>query len=170
MDYVAGPGVDVVQNLNKIPYPFEDEQFDTILASHVLEHLSGNWFLTLRELARILKPSGKLIVKVPHFTSPVAYEPFHQRFFRYTSFDKASRKDTSLDQDKYMPFKVLKRKIKFHPMLAPFEIWVNLTAFNAKVYEWTHIFPATELIFELEKEQELKVEGREGREGRGGMD
>ncbi|MFA6308030.1 MAG: class I SAM-dependent methyltransferase [Patescibacteria group bacterium] len=58
---------DVVHDLNKLPYPFEDNYFDEILASHILEHLDKP-FEVMKELHRILKPSGKLIIKVPHFS------------------------------------------------------------------------------------------------------
>ncbi len=58
---------DVLHNLNQVPYPFEDNTFDEILASHILEHLDKP-FEIMKELHRILKPGGKLIVKVPHFS------------------------------------------------------------------------------------------------------
>jgi len=58
---------DVKHNLNMYPYPFKENTFDLIEASHVLEHLDKP-FDTMRELCRILKPGGKLIIKVPHFS------------------------------------------------------------------------------------------------------
>ena len=58
---------DVVHDLNALPYPFSDGEFDLIEASHVLEHLDRPFFV-MRELHRILKPGGTLIVKVPHFS------------------------------------------------------------------------------------------------------
>lgn len=39
LDFLKMDGVDVVHNLNKFPYPFEDNQFDEVYASHILEHL-----------------------------------------------------------------------------------------------------------------------------------
>lgn len=58
---------DVKHNLNQFPYPFENNKFDEVVASHVLEHLDKP-FEVMKELHRILKPGGELIIKVPHFS------------------------------------------------------------------------------------------------------
>jgi SAM-dependent methyltransferase len=47
---------------------FEDNFFDTIRTSHVLEHVY-NIDSFLEEAFRILKPGGKFIIKVPHGNS-----------------------------------------------------------------------------------------------------
>jgi SAM-dependent methyltransferase len=58
---------DVEHDLNTFPYPFQDDEFDLVEADHVLEHLDRP-FAVMRELHRILKPGGRLIIKVPHFS------------------------------------------------------------------------------------------------------
>lgn len=58
---------DIVHDLNKFPYPFEDNSFDLIEADHVLEHLD-RVFNVMKEVHRILKSGGKLKIKVPHFS------------------------------------------------------------------------------------------------------
>lgn len=58
---------DVCHDLNSLPYPFADETFDIIEAFHVLEHLDKP-FLVMKELHRLLKKEGELIIKVPHFS------------------------------------------------------------------------------------------------------
>jgi len=58
---------DVRHDLNIVPYPFSDNTFDEIFASHILEHLDKP-FAVMKELHRLLKPGGKLIIKVPHFS------------------------------------------------------------------------------------------------------
>lgn len=58
---------DILHDLNILPYPFEDNHFDLIEASHILEHLDKP-FLVMKELHRLLKPDGILMVKVPHFS------------------------------------------------------------------------------------------------------
>ena len=58
---------DVVHDLNKFPYPFEDGSFDYIEMSHVLEHLDDP-FAVMREMNRMLKKGGTVKVLVPHFS------------------------------------------------------------------------------------------------------
>lgn len=58
---------DIVHDLNKLPYPFEDSSFEAIEAVHILEHLNKP-FETMKELHRLLKHGGKLLIKVPHFS------------------------------------------------------------------------------------------------------
>ena len=40
MDYRTMPGVDIVWDITKFPWPIEDETFDVMTASHVVEHLN----------------------------------------------------------------------------------------------------------------------------------
>lgn len=58
---------DVIHDLNIFPYPFVDNTFDKIEATHVLEHLDKP-FQVMKELHRILKQDGVLIIRVPHFS------------------------------------------------------------------------------------------------------
>ncbi|NDW17546.1 class I SAM-dependent methyltransferase [Dysgonomonas sp. 216] len=65
LNIIDGEDVDYIHNIFK-PFPFEDNSFDLIYASHVLEHVP--WFLqadVFKELYRILKPAGQLEVWVP---------------------------------------------------------------------------------------------------------
>ncbi|MEM9365515.1 MAG: class I SAM-dependent methyltransferase [Planctomycetota bacterium] len=57
------PHLDVSWDLTQ-PWPFSADEFDTVLATDVLEHLP-NPELFWTECARILRPMGKLILGVP---------------------------------------------------------------------------------------------------------
>lgn len=46
--------------------PFMDQSFDKIICSEVLEHIEG-YENILREIQRVLKPTGTLVVSVPRF-------------------------------------------------------------------------------------------------------
>jgi len=67
LDFHSHVKIDVQHNLNQFPYPFNENEFDYILASHVLEHLDKP-FDVMTELHRLLKKGGTLHVKVPHFS------------------------------------------------------------------------------------------------------
>lgn len=65
LNIVAGSNVDYVADASR-EMPFEDNTFDLIYASHVLEHIP--WYMiedTLREWIRILKQGGRLEIWVP---------------------------------------------------------------------------------------------------------
>ena len=44
--------------------PFIDASFDFITCTETLEHMADAWF-TLRELVRVLKPGGRILISVP---------------------------------------------------------------------------------------------------------
>jgi len=67
LDHNSLVSPDIDHDLNLFPYPFPDNNFDLIEAFHVLEHLDKP-FIVMKELHRILKPGGKLIIRVPHFS------------------------------------------------------------------------------------------------------
>lgn len=59
---LAPRGVDVACDLTAIAFP--DESFDLVYCSHVLEHVPDDR-AAMRELRRILRPGGTLLVQVP---------------------------------------------------------------------------------------------------------
>ena len=63
---------DVIHDLEKFPYPFEDNSIDEIYSSHVLEYFDKFESLdVLSEWRRVLKKNGILRLAVPNFTSLV---------------------------------------------------------------------------------------------------
>jgi SAM-dependent methyltransferase len=71
--------IDITSDLNE-RLPVESMQFDTVLLTDVLEHVSAPGSL-LAEINRVLRPSGKLIGSVP-FMYWLHEEPFDH--YRYT--------------------------------------------------------------------------------------
>lgn len=68
-------------DLNK-PLPFSTWEFDSIIISEVLEHISSPEIIW-SEMARILKPQGKILLSIPFFYK-IHEAPFD--FYRYTEF------------------------------------------------------------------------------------
>ncbi|MBU0649657.1 class I SAM-dependent methyltransferase [Patescibacteria group bacterium] len=120
VDIIKRPAVDVVHDLNHIPYPFPDNHADEIHMYHVLEHLD-NPIKVIEELHRILKPGGRLYLRVPHFSSLYAWGDItHKRAFTINCFDVF---DTKHDYKKWgysgVKFHIVTRKIRY------FYTWPN---------------------------------------------
>lgn len=79
VDYYSVSEPDVKHDLEKFPYPFEDNQFELVEADHLLEHLS-NPFQVMKELHRITKNGALIKIKVPHFSRGFTH-PEHKRGF-----------------------------------------------------------------------------------------
>jgi predicted SAM-dependent methyltransferase len=96
-------GVDYVSSV--YPLPFENESFDLVYSSHVLEHFHRNETLNvLKEWVRVLKPDGILRISVPSFenlikiyelsgeieniTGPLMGGQTYETNFHYNVFDK----------------------------------------------------------------------------------
>lgn len=82
------PWIDVVHDLDRLPWPWADASCEEILGLDVFEHLHlmpADW---LRECYRILAPGGQLRLRVPIFGSPWhLIDPTHVRGFHPLNFD-----------------------------------------------------------------------------------
>jgi len=87
VDFADLPGVDVIHDLNVLPYPFETNGADDVLLENILEHLP-NTITVMEELWRMCKPGAEVEIWVPYYNSPGAHsDPTHVRFFTENSFD-----------------------------------------------------------------------------------
>jgi len=81
----------IVHDLSDFPYPFEDNFFDVVYASHIMEHLPDN-VRFMEEIYRIAKPGARVIVRVPHYSGRSAWgDPTHLRAYSSYQFRYYSR-------------------------------------------------------------------------------
>ncbi|MEM9346352.1 MAG: methyltransferase domain-containing protein [Planctomycetota bacterium] len=66
-------GLDLVSDITGIPVP--DASFDAVLCTEVIEHVPDP-VAALRELTRVLRPGGRLILTAP-FVSNTHFSPYH---------------------------------------------------------------------------------------------
>ena len=86
LDWIKLPGVDVIHNIEKTPWPFKANSFDEIHAVSILEHVD-NFVKIMEEIHRILKPSGLCIVVGPYYMHKDTFtDPTHKRGFTTKSF------------------------------------------------------------------------------------
>jgi SAM-dependent methyltransferase len=79
---------DIVHDMTVFPWPFEDNTFDSVIGSHIFEHIHKEQFLPMvSEIFRILKPGGHLLAFTPYGTSFDAWEnPHHVQCFTETTW------------------------------------------------------------------------------------
>ncbi len=73
IDLLKLPGVDIVHDIEEIPWPLPDESVIRAIASHVLEHINphkGVFINVMNEIWRVVKPRGQFAFVVPHGESP----------------------------------------------------------------------------------------------------
>lgn len=80
VDQYAMENVDVVLNIAKDPWPWENDTVEEVHCSHFLEHLTGlERVQFFNNLHRVMKPGAKATIITPHWSSNRAYGDFtHQ--------------------------------------------------------------------------------------------
>ena len=107
VDFVKIPGVDIVHDLTKFPYPVKEGTVDAIFSSHFVEHLDGPQRAKfMDECYRMLKPGGKMRFIHPYYKSVRAVQDYTHRWppiaeTSYLYFDKNWREANKLTHGFY---------------------------------------------------------------------
>lgn len=157
LDKFALPGVDVCHDIQVLPLPFDEDSFDEVLCKDILEHVE--YIPLLGELHRILKPGGRLVIQVPHFTSKDAVsDPTHIKFFTSHTFRYFTVGHMRSYYSSRLFSQMLDVKICFDKRLGYaynylLELAVNASPRLQNYYEGSplRIFPATNLQLVLVK-------------------
>jgi 2-polyprenyl-3-methyl-5-hydroxy-6-metoxy-1,4-benzoquinol methylase len=155
LDFVNFDGVDVIHDLNQVPFPFENDFFDLITMSHVIEHVA-NIPTVMQELARILKQNGRLWIATPHYTDVNSYtDPthlFHLTSQSFNRFTQPPNKNIFTQELCYVCLKSSGRKLGL-------EWWINNSStepsVNRRLTRWekfrSHFFRGDEMRFIFRK-------------------
>ncbi len=157
------PGVDIVTNLeNGLPF-IPDNSVDEISSVHFLEHINNIEFL-IKEIHRVLKPTGIHKAIVPHFSNPHYYSDLtHKKFFGLYTFDYYATDSTKLKRTvpgfyNSFKFNITSRKLVFksqffvrHMIKRGFILLFNINNFTKEYYEecLSGVFPCSEIHFEM---------------------
>lgn len=164
IDLVDVPGVDIICDLN-LGFPFiPDNSVNEIYSSHFMEHIDDLGYM-MKEIYRILKPGGRKIMVVPHFSNPYYYSDYtHCNTFGlyslsyFSKSDYFKRKVPAFYND--MDFKIISVDLRFKSrwlfsrlLIKPFGKLINKRISFMEFYEanWCYIIPAYELKFIIEK-------------------
>jgi len=156
VDILNLPGVDIVHDLNKLPYPFENNSIDEIWMDQVLEHLI-NPIEVVNELYRISRNGTKITVGVPYFRSFYAtIDPTHRNFLGVQWFNYFDPSHLFHQKYQYSLAKFSIIKIEFDREFKKnmgflHKILVKFAEKKPYMYEakLSHLFPLNSLTFYL---------------------
>lgn len=167
IDILPLPNVDYVVNLEKGLDFLPDNSVSEFFSYHFFEHID-NIELMLSEIYRTLKPEGKCIIIVPHFSNPYYYSDYtHKRFFGLYSMNylcdynyRFKRGVPSYNSN--LPFEISSVKLIFRSPRYKFinlfrkhiiERIFNLSPYFQEMYEglFTNFFTCKEIEFILKK-------------------
>ncbi len=131
-------------NLNE-QLPFPDHSFDLVTSLEGIEHVE-NHFLMLRELGRVIKPGGHLIISTPNICSLEARLNFLVRgtFYRFISQAEVTRRGSGFDHQNLIGYvelrqvldwagfqveRVEKDRIKWRQVVFLFPLWLAMKIF-----------------------------------------
>lgn len=115
------PGI-IKLDMNSIPYPFKDNEFDEVQALQVISFICPLKFVSLiEELYRILKPNGKLIVDHMYRLDPFTRTHLSKNSFAF--FDGQFYRNHTKAR-----FKLIKYKKKI--------LWTHLRRIHIPIQRW----------------------------------
>lgn len=81
------PGVDILHDVDRIPWPLQADSFDLVILTHIIEHVSdvGRF---LKEVHRVARDDAEVRIETPHFSSLESWrDPSHRHHLALHSFD-----------------------------------------------------------------------------------
>ncbi|MDP3941160.1 MAG: methyltransferase domain-containing protein [bacterium] len=114
LDIIPLPGVDIVHNMDRYPYPMKENTFEEIYCYHVLEHVE-DMVKTMEEIFRIGKNRTKVYIRGPHCScnSTVWIDPTHKRGLSIRMFIDYFSKEGRWSFYSKSNFKVKKIKLNY---------------------------------------------------------
>jgi glycosyltransferase involved in cell wall biosynthesis/SAM-dependent methyltransferase len=90
-------------NVEKDPFPYADNSFDSVLFCEIIEHLLADPVHALMEIRRVLKPGGNLILTTPNVArlenalKIIAGENIYDPYSGYGPYGRHNREYTQMD-------------------------------------------------------------------------
>lgn len=155
LDTFKFKGVDVIHDINRLPWPFVENSFSIVLMSHVLEHVNEP-VEVMEEIWRVSKAGAIVEIGVPYFSGLNAVaDPTHKHFFAAKTFDFFERgklgRGNYFEESRKVNFRIIEKKIIFskNKILKIFNPLFNISQIFYERF-FAYIIPAQILEVKME--------------------
>jgi len=115
IDITGWPGVDLTWDMEKFPWPIEDNSFSYIKAIHVVEHINDQVGF-FREIHRIAKKDAVVHLETPHYSSSNSWaDPTHVRHMSLFFTDQMTNNGYLVDTTG--EYELIHRRVNFGPLI-----------------------------------------------------
>lgn len=147
IDMSPDSAADHVWNLDRYPWPLDDDAFARVHMSHVIEHLEDP-MRAMAEVWRVARDGADVFIATPHFSSHNSYvDPTHRRHLAAASFEYFTGKDFPTFAGSACRFDVVNVELTFGGNFLLDGLGRFLARRNLKWYErhaaW--VFPALDI-------------------------
>lgn len=166
IDVIDHECVDIVGDVYDVLRKIPGNSVSAVYSYHFFEHVEDIAAI-MKELARIIKEDGLLVIVTPHFSNPYYYSDYtHKNKFGLYSFSYLSNDSIFLrkvpDYNKLLKFKLNKVRLVFKSprpfyfrwgLKKFFQVIFNLNRYMMEFYEENlcYIFPCYEIRYEMTK-------------------
>jgi SAM-dependent methyltransferase len=127
VDVAPNPSVDLIHDLNDLPWPWDADSIQRIVAADLVEHLRLSLLEFCDEAWRVLKPGGELFVRTPHHDGAESWiDPTHRWHLHEQSFhylDPESLRGKNNVHSASHPWRILslgvRNRSQIHALLTP---------------------------------------------------
>ncbi len=125
---------DIILDIEKEPIPLKNHSVDRVWAKQFIEHFE-NPIPILKEVCRILRDRGEIVIEVPHYSYYVSHGLGHRHYYSYHEVVRMLTRDCGME--------IVKAEITFYKTFRMFGIkWLaNKSPENYERF-WAYLFPA----------------------------
>ncbi|HWR53490.1 MAG TPA: methyltransferase domain-containing protein [Bryobacteraceae bacterium] len=154
IDRNPASAADVLCDLDRAPYPFRDDSFDALQATHVIEHVA-DVMRAMEEFHRLVRAGGRVRIVTPHYTDFSSFcDPTHRWHLNSFSFRYFGEDHGGFGYYSRVRFREVSVRVKLLSLwrMLGFEAVINASRRLRRIWEYYFCYVVRGKVIEVELE------------------